>query len=63
MEIHKWIQSEKARRDLGPDALMDWVEKYAAQFRKEWEAKHGKVVEDEDGVCSQSCSGICAGSS
>jgi ferredoxin len=33
MMIHKWIESEKARRDLGEAALMDWITKYAASFR------------------------------
>lgn len=32
---HKWIESEKARRDLGKDAVIDWIVKYAAQWR-EW---------------------------
>lgn len=30
---HKWIESEKANRDLGRDAALDWVLKYAAQWR------------------------------
>lgn len=35
MEIHKWIESEKAGYDLGPAAHRDWIEKYAAQFHEE----------------------------
>ena len=31
---HKWIESEKAGRDLGNEALIDWVNKYAAHWRK-----------------------------
>lgn len=49
MEVHKWIESEKAKRDLGEEALQDWVIKYAAKYRQEWNEKHG--------VCSPSCSG------
>jgi hypothetical protein len=30
---HKWIMSEKAGRDLGQSALLDWIEKHAAAFR------------------------------
>ncbi|MCP4269256.1 MAG: hypothetical protein GY777_27420 [Candidatus Brocadiaceae bacterium] len=25
---HKWIESEKAQRDLGSNALVDWILKY-----------------------------------
>ena len=60
MEIHKWIQSEKAHKDLGEDSLIEWVQKYAAKFREEWESKYGKVEEDKDGICCSSYSGICA---
>jgi hypothetical protein len=35
IEIHKWITSEKAGRDLGDEAILEWVEKYAPVFR-EW---------------------------
>jgi hypothetical protein len=52
MEIHKWIESEKACMDLGEAALHDWIIKYAVNFRKEWNEKHGKR--------STSCSGIAA---
>ena len=31
---HKWIESEKAQRDLGAEAALDWIRKYAAQWRK-----------------------------
>lgn len=36
---HKWIESEKALRDLGNQAVRDWVDKYAADFRNYWEKK------------------------
>lgn len=32
---YKWIESEKAQRDLGREAVFDWISKYAAQWR-EW---------------------------
>jgi hypothetical protein len=32
---HKWIESEKAGRDIGFDAaLIDWVSKYRAGWRR-----------------------------
>jgi hypothetical protein len=32
IERHKWIESEKAGRDLGMDAAIDWILKYADVF-------------------------------
>ncbi|MCC6144184.1 MAG: hypothetical protein IT368_10305 [Candidatus Hydrogenedentes bacterium] len=32
---YKWIESEKARCDLGRDAALDWIRKYAKSWR-EW---------------------------
>ena len=32
IERHKWIESEKAGRDLGVDAVIDWIQKYADAF-------------------------------
>lgn len=37
---HKWIESEKAQRDLGKEAALDWIHSYAAQWR-EWFEKQG----------------------
>lgn len=36
---HKWIESEKAMKDLGNQAVFDWVTKYAAEFRTYWEER------------------------
>jgi hypothetical protein len=33
VQRHKWIESEKAGKDLGPAAIMDWISKHAAGFR------------------------------
>lgn len=32
MERHKWIESEKARCDLGMPAVLDWVDRYWTGF-------------------------------
>lgn len=40
MEVHKWIESEKANRDLGEEALRDWITKHAQEFRDKWEEEH-----------------------
>jgi len=34
---HKWIESEKAQRDLGSEAVLDWIRRYAAQWRRWYE--------------------------
>lgn len=34
MEKHKWIESEKAGRDLGTDAIIKWIRLYAPKWRK-----------------------------
>ena len=30
---HKWIESERAGRDLGTEAIIDWIQNYAAEWR------------------------------
>lgn len=44
---HKWIESEKAHRDLGMDAIFDWIRKYAAQWRDMYERELEKRAEVE----------------
>ncbi|EPR44210.1 hypothetical protein [Desulfococcus multivorans] len=46
---HKWIESEKAMRDLGNEAVFDWVRKYAADFRTYWEnrLREAKTAENQ----------------
>ena len=41
---HKWIESEKAQRDLGADAVLDWIRRYAAEWRK-WYESEGELRE------------------
>jgi hypothetical protein len=36
IEIYKWLQSEKAGRDLGSDAVYDWIENFSQNFYKEY---------------------------
>ena len=38
---HKWLESEKAGRDIGRDAALDWVKRYAAQWRAWYNREHG----------------------
>lgn len=43
IEKHRWIESEKARKDLTGIAEKDWIKKYAKKFREEIEAKYGPL--------------------
>ena len=42
---HKWIESEKAGRDLGLEAEMDWAFKHALQFRNYITDELGETIE------------------
>jgi hypothetical protein len=33
IELHKWIRSEQAGKDLSDEAVLEWLEKYAPLFR------------------------------
>jgi len=33
IEIHKWIESERAGRDMSDAAVLEWVAKYGVSFR------------------------------
>lgn len=48
-ERHKWIESEKAGRDLGSDAIHDWSRRYWWRWcRDRWiEHLHGERFWDE----------------
>ena len=35
LEIHKWLMSEARGMDVGENAYVDWIKKYAARFT-EW---------------------------
>ncbi|MBF0197074.1 MAG: hypothetical protein HQL32_05165 [Planctomycetes bacterium] len=37
IERYKWIESEKAGRDLGEAAVVNWIMNFAQKFRKEHE--------------------------
>jgi len=44
---HKWIKSQECGRDLGDEAVKDWVEKHAAAFR-EYHERKCKGLNDEE---------------
>ena len=44
---YKWIQSERARKDLGRSAVEDWIHNFAADWRMEWEQTYN---EDDEAI-------------
>jgi hypothetical protein len=40
MERHKWIESEKASRDLRDHSLSDWVKRHSISFSDYWRRTH-----------------------
>jgi hypothetical protein len=44
MEKHRWIESEKAGRDLGYSTYLDWISSHADQFRCEQMSDVGKPL-------------------
>jgi hypothetical protein len=55
MEEHKWIEGQKIGRDPGERACREWIEKYAAQYRKEYDAAFEQIV---DKVLTHTCDKI-----
>jgi len=37
---YKWIESENAGKDVGNKACIEWIERYAKDFRKKWYKDH-----------------------
>ncbi len=46
IERHKWIESEKAGKDLGMDAVIDWILKYADLFSDQFGQEIHTQVEE-----------------
>ena len=45
IEKFKWLESEKAGRDLGDQAILDWIKTKARQYRED-NFKKGKKQND-----------------
>jgi hypothetical protein len=60
IQEHKWIESEKAGRDLGADARKDWIEHYWCPFYRSRLVQHlrGEAFFDE---FDTKCFGIVPG--
>lgn len=40
---HVWIESEKNKRDMAGEAEVDWITKYAKEFRRFIEREYGPI--------------------
>jgi len=41
IQKHVWIESEKAGRNLYPEAVFDWIKRFAVSWREEYEKRKG----------------------
>jgi hypothetical protein len=41
IERYKWCESEKAKRDLGSECCLDWINKFAKKFKDDYFEKMG----------------------
>lgn len=46
IEKYKWIKGQEIRRDPGEEAAREWIAKYAAQYRKEYEETFNVYVKE-----------------
>lgn len=53
IEKYKWIESQKAGHDLGEAAVRQWVEKFAANYRKEYEEIFNELVHETADHCKK----------
>jgi hypothetical protein len=51
IEKYKWIESQKAGHDLGEAAVREWVEKFAAEYRKEYESVFKELILKTEILC------------
>jgi len=47
MRRHRWIESEKARCDVGKQAYMDWIQDHAASWRKWYDENEESFLEED----------------
>ena len=49
IEKHKWLESEKAGRDVGGNrASLDWMRKYRITWNREWAELNKKSEDSKD---------------
>ena len=47
MEVHKYIESEKANKNVGSAAYIEWIDLYAASWRAEWMRRRAQRNEED----------------
>jgi hypothetical protein len=56
IEKYKWVESQKANRDLGAEAVTDWVRKNAKQYRKEYDEVYNELIKETTDECKKKLS-------
>jgi hypothetical protein len=53
IEKYKWIESQKANKDLGEVAVTEWVKKNAKKYRQEYEDVYNSLIETVTNECKK----------
>lgn len=51
IEKYKWIRGQQLGYDPGEKAVQEWIDKYAEQYRKEYEDVFYQAVEETSNKC------------
>ena len=46
MDLHKYLESEKAKQDLGKAAHLDWIIKHAKAWRDAWMQRRAQRLKE-----------------
>jgi hypothetical protein len=53
IEKYKWVESQKANRDLGEQAVTEWVNKNAKKYREEYEETYNALIKETADECKK----------
>jgi hypothetical protein len=48
---YKWIKSQEAGRDLGEQALHEWIEKYGKEYREAYNQEYQELIKKITDEC------------
>ena len=48
---YKWIKSQQAGKDLGEQALREWIEKYGKEYREAYNAEYQELIKKISDDC------------
>lgn len=50
---YKWIKSQQAGKDLGEQALREWIEKYGKEYREAYNAEYQALIKKISDECKK----------